>query len=104
VHPHLQAALERYDRVAAEFSIESRHPLLDIRLAEFCLSLPWYLKTRRGWTKAIMREMMICKLPEPVVWRRDKDSLGWQVNTAVLLGQADYFKAVLEAEAVQLRN
>ena len=76
LHPHLQAVLERCDCVAAEFSIESRHPLLDVRLAEFCLSLSWQLKTRRGWTKAILREMLNNRLPESVVWRSDIDSLG----------------------------
>jgi asparagine synthase (glutamine-hydrolysing) len=95
-NPHLQAALERYDRVASGYSIESRHPLLDVRLVEFCLSLPWQLKTHRGWRKMAMRRVMEPMLPYEVVWRNDKHHLGWSVNLMVLKSQADYFQQLLD--------
>ena len=50
-HTFLTVGLERYERVASAFGIEARHPYTDVRLAEFCLGLPWQLKTQRGWTK-----------------------------------------------------
>jgi len=89
--PFLTVGLERYERVASQFGIEARHPLLDVRLVEFCLSLPWNIKTRRGWTKYILRKAMEPYLPHEVVWRRDKDSLMWEYNRFILKHRADYF-------------
>ena len=54
-HPNLVVGLERYDRVAAACSIEARHPLLDKRLVEFSVSLPWQQKVRGGWSKFLLR-------------------------------------------------
>jgi asparagine synthase (glutamine-hydrolysing) len=90
-HPFLTVGLERYERVASAFGIQARHPLTDVRLAEFCLALPWHLKTRRGWTKYILRRAMEPYLPSEVVWRRDKDSLMWEFNRLILKERADYF-------------
>lgn len=42
-----------------------------------------------------MRRMMEPILPPEVVWRRDKDSLGWAVNLLVLKNKSDYFHQVL---------
>ncbi len=96
VHPNLLTALERYDRMVTTHSIDPIHPLIDIRLAEFCLSLPWQLKAKRGWTKMAMRRIMEPILPPEVVWRKDKHHLGWSVNLMVLRNQSDYFRQVLD--------
>ncbi len=90
-HPFLTVGLERYERVASAFGVEARHPFTDVRLVEFCLALPWHLKTRRGWTKYILRRAMEPYLPSEVVWRRDKDSLMWEFNRFILKARADYF-------------
>lgn len=90
-HPFLTVGLERYERVASAFGIEARHPFTDIRFAEFCLGLPWDLKTRRGWTKFILRRAMEPYLPSEVIWRRDKDSLMWEFNRIILKERAGYF-------------
>lgn len=54
------------------FNIESRHPYFDIRLVEFCLSLPAEYKLKLGVSKRILREAMKGILPEPVRIRNDK--------------------------------
>jgi len=90
-HSNLTVGLERYERVANALSIEARHPLLDVRLASFCLSLPWQLKTHRGWTKLILRRAVEPLLPQQVVWRKDTDQLMWIFNQSVLKERVDYF-------------
>ena len=90
-HPFLTVGLERYERIASAFGVEARHPFTDVRLVEFCLALPWHLKTRRGWTKYILRRAMEPYLPSEVIWRRDKDSLMWEFNRIILKARADYF-------------
>jgi asparagine synthase (glutamine-hydrolysing) len=64
--PFVAVALERYDRVAAAFSIEARHPYCDRRLAEFCLALPWNQTIRNGWPKTLVRRAIQGLVPDSV--------------------------------------
>ena len=102
-HPFLTVGLERYERVASAFGIEARHPLLDVRLVEFCLGLPWQLKTHHGWTKMILRRALEPKLPAEVIWRKDKDSLMWEFNRLILKERADYFYQITLDEQENLK-
>ena len=55
------------------FSLETRYPLFDHRLVEFCANLPSELKIR-GWfdTKYIFKKAMENVLPRDIVHRQDK--------------------------------
>jgi asparagine synthase (glutamine-hydrolysing) len=103
-HPFLTVGLERYGRVASAFGIEARHPFTDVRLAEFCLGLPWQLKTHHGWTKLILRRVLEPQLPSEVIWRKDKDSLMWEVNRLILKERAEYFYQITLDEQANLRS
>jgi len=72
VHPQMAAALERYHRVAASHGVEARHPLLDRRVVEFCLALPWDQKVRDGWSKRILRLAGEGLVPDAVRFRRGR--------------------------------
>ena len=72
----LTLAIERYDRVAATYSIEPRHPFLDRRFVQFCVSLPWDQKVAGGWTKIGLRRATAGLLPETVRFRKSWESLG----------------------------
>lgn len=67
--PHL---LRYEDRNSMRHSIETRLPFLDYRLVEMSVSLPLKVKIRDGWTKYILRKSIEDKLPESVVWRKNK--------------------------------
>lgn len=82
LHGYLPAALERYDRVAALCGVEARHPLLDKRLVEYSVGMPWQWKTRDGWSKYILRRVTALHLPEEVAWRRGREHLGWSFTSA----------------------
>jgi asparagine synthase (glutamine-hydrolysing) len=71
--PYLTAGIERYARLAAYAGVEQRQPLLDKRLIEFCVSLPWDQKCRDGWSKFAMRKLAERVLPASVAWRP-----GWE--------------------------
>jgi asparagine synthase (glutamine-hydrolysing) len=60
------------DRNSMAWSREVRNPFLDYRLVRFGVSLPMTLKVRGGWTKYVLRRAMSGRLPESIVWRRDK--------------------------------
>ncbi|HEY0250687.1 MAG TPA: asparagine synthase-related protein, partial [Kofleriaceae bacterium] len=80
----LPCLLRYADRNSMAFSIESRTPLLDYRLAEHIFSVPLGMIMRDGWTKWIFREAMD-RLPEPIRWRKDK--MGFVTPEAVWLAQ-----------------
>ncbi len=85
--PTLAVAIDRYDRVAASCGVEPRHPFLDRRFAQFCLSLPWHQKFD-GWTKIGLRRATAGLLPDAVRWRRNFQHLGPDFTRA-LLGHHD---------------
>ncbi len=82
-HPFLTVALERYDRVAARCSIEPRHPLLDRRLVEFCIALPWHQLVRAGQSKSILRRTAVHFLPEEICNRHSVEHLGWDFTSTL---------------------
>lgn len=65
------------DHVSMGNSIESRMPFMDYRLVEFLASIPACYKMRNGWTKYLARLAFDKKLPDEIVWRRDK--MGWPI-------------------------
>lgn len=65
--------LLRYeDRNSMAFSIESRVPFLDHRLVELSLLLPSHHKIHEGWSKYPLRKTIENRLPNDVVWRKQK--------------------------------
>ena len=70
------AALERYDRSAAESSVECRTPFMDRRVVEFFQRLPPRQLVSGGWTKSVLRRSMVGQLPPRVIWSHDKQHLG----------------------------
>lgn len=68
----LPALLRYEDRNSMAWSVESRVPFMDYRLAEFTLNLPEQLVYREGTRKYILREAMKNTLPSEIYQRRDK--------------------------------
>ncbi len=83
LHPHLPAARERYERIAAAMAIEPRDPFMDVRLIEFCLALPAEQLQSDGWPKLVLRRAMRGILPDTVRWRVGKEHLGWTFALAL---------------------
>jgi asparagine synthase (glutamine-hydrolysing) len=81
---HNVAARERYEREAARIGIEPRDPYLDVRVINFCLSLPVELIVRNGWTKFILRDAMADRLPDVIRWRKGRKHLGWEFSRTVM--------------------
>lgn len=78
------AHLLRYaDRNSMAFSVETRLPFLDYRLAEFAMSVPSEYKIRNGWTKNLIREGMKGIIPEDI--RKRKNKLGFEVPQSRLM-------------------
>ncbi len=63
------------DRMYMAFSIESRVPFIDYRYIEEAVKIPEYLKIVDGYTKYPIRKYVEGRLPDTVVWRKNK--MGW---------------------------
>jgi len=74
--PGIANAMAGFDRVAARYGLEARHPWSDKSLIEFYVSLPLRYKARVGWTKYLVRKATAPWLDESVRWNKDKDHLG----------------------------
>jgi asparagine synthase (glutamine-hydrolysing) len=74
---NLQTLLHYGDRGSMMHSVESRFPFLDYRMVEFWNNLPACYKIYNGYTKYIARKAFNKKLPDNVVWTREKK--GWEI-------------------------
>jgi len=72
---NLKILLRNVDSDSMANSVESRQPFMDYRLIGFLNTLPSNYKIHKGWTKYLARIAFKDKLPERIVWRKDK--LGW---------------------------
>lgn len=72
---NLKHLLRNIDSYSMASSIESRQPFMDYRLISFMNSIPYNYKLHKGWTKYLARIAFKNKLPDNIVWRKDK--LGW---------------------------
>ena len=68
----LEELLRFADRNSMAHGVEVRLPFLNHELVQFIFSLPASFKIHDGWTKWLLRKMMDKKLPDEIVWRKDK--------------------------------
>ena len=71
-HPAFTARLEVSVALGGARGVEYRHPLLDVRLIEFVLSVPSHQKVGDGWGRWLWRRALVGWVPEALRWRRDK--------------------------------
>lgn len=69
---HLQQLLRYADRNSMAHSIETRLPFLNHELVEFVFSLPDNFKLEKGWPKYILRKAFDKKIPDKIIWRKNK--------------------------------
>lgn len=55
-------------------------PFSERRLLELGVNLPDRQRLRDGWSKPILRQAMLRRMPEPVRLRCDKQHLGWRLT------------------------
>ena len=85
----LQELLRYADRNSMAHGTEVRLPFLSHELVEFIFSLPASFKIHDGWTKLLLRKAMDKKLPDDIVWRKDKvgyepPQMQWMQNEVMI--------------------
>lgn len=76
--PHL---LRYEDKNSMLHSVETRLPFVDYRCVEMALSMPNAYKIKNGWTKYLLRKGMEGKLPDTIIWRKNKLGFNAPENT-----------------------
>jgi asparagine synthase (glutamine-hydrolysing) len=69
---HIPGAVEDRSPVLADLGMRIRSPLLDVRLLQFCLSIPSEQFVYDGYPRGLIRRAMNGVLPDPVRLRKDK--------------------------------
>lgn len=82
--PDAVSGLEGYRRIAAEAGVEARDPFQDLRVVEFCVSLPGHQVMDGGWPKVVLRRATAGLVPDEVRWRKGKEHLGWAFTEALI--------------------
>jgi len=95
---NLPKLLSFEDKNSMWHSVETRLPFLDYRVVEKALSLPGESKIHFGWTKYVLRRYMEGKLPDCIVWRKNK--LGFEAPDSIWIA---HHSAIMEKSVCSSR-
>ena len=96
--PHL---LRYEDKNSMLHSVETRLPFVDYRCVEMALSMPNQYKINKGWTKYLLRKGMEGKLPDKVIWRKNKLGFNAPENTWLGKIQDEMVEAIQHSNLLQ---
>jgi asparagine synthase (glutamine-hydrolysing) len=100
----LTKSVEMLAHTSASFDVEVRFPFMDVRLIEYCLSLPSDQKMRRGYTRVVLRHGMAKHLPAKIRWRGGKSNLGPSFEKGLLKFERENLGNIILGEADQLES
>ncbi len=98
----LQELLRYADRNSMAHGREVRLPFLSHELVEFIFSLPANFKINDGWSKWLLRAAMDKKLPDEIVWRKDK--VGYEPPQEQWMQNEIMTDYILEAKRTLVNN
>ena len=98
----LEELLRLADRNSMVHSVEVRLPFLQHQLVDFLFTLPPHLKIREGWTKWLLRKVVDHKLPNEIVWRKDKT--GYEPPQKTWMENKDVQERIVHAKQVLVQN
>ncbi len=90
----LPSLLRFEDRNSMKFSIESRTPFLDYRIIKLLFETEGIYKIHKGFSKWILRNSMNGKMPDNIVWRRDKKGFPTPERKWMKLLKDDFIQTV----------
>ncbi|PLK26695.1 asparagine synthase-related protein [Novosphingobium sp. TH158] len=78
--------------------LEMRMPAIDRRMVDFCCGVPSEQHARHGQTKLLMRRAFVGRLPDTLLWNRQRGLSGGDVVQALAAEKEEVF-ALLDAAA-----
>ena len=98
----LEELLRYADRNSMAHGCEVRLPFLQHELVEFLFSLPPDFKIRNGYTKWLLRKCMENRLPQEIVWRKDK--VGFEPPQKIWMGDTMVSDLIQSAKEVLVKE
>ena len=92
--PQQGYGFEILDRMTAAAGVEGAYPFYDLRLVQFCLSLPSHHKLHAGQPRYVLRQAMRGLLPDKVRLRRDKYDFAPALADSLLRRRAALVNAI----------
>lgn len=68
----LPTLIRNYDRYSMGNGVEIRMPFMDYRVVSFAFSIGWQSKLRKGYSKAVVRDMAKPYMTPSILYRKDK--------------------------------
>ncbi|HOI41198.1 MAG TPA: lasso peptide isopeptide bond-forming cyclase, partial [Methanobacterium sp.] len=100
----LQHAMEIFDVIAGNFSFNHVYPFFDVRLVEFCLSIPKEQKFSKMWDRIVMRRAMENILPAEIQWRTTKGNLSLNFRRNMLFYDKETLDKIIFKDDEITRN
>jgi len=85
-----------YGLIGRRFGIKLSDPWADLRLVQFFRNLPMEHKARDGWTKFLVRTAFRQSVNPAVLWRKDKEHVGWRFTQQVMQHSMPFVDDVLQ--------
>jgi asparagine synthase (glutamine-hydrolysing) len=101
---YILSGLSGYERVASRYGVEARDPWADVRVVEFFSRLPVEFLVRDGWTKYLVRTSFEQELAPGVLWRHDKEHLGWKFTRRVMDASRPLLAKTMDRELDELAD
>jgi asparagine synthase (glutamine-hydrolysing) len=98
----LEELLRMADRNSMAHSLEVRLPFLNHQLVAFLFTLPPHFKIHQGWTKWLLRRAAASRLPNEIVWRKDKT--GFEPPQRQWMRDQRVQEAIQQAKEVLVKN
>jgi len=100
----LSCSMEGSNQIASRFGVEVRHPWCDRKVVDFFARLPEEWRTKKGWTKYLVRKSCESALGSKVVWHSGKGHLGYWLNQQAVNDAAPYLSSLLLDQRSALRG
>jgi len=101
---YLPALLQIEDRTSMAWSLESRVPLLDVRLVEYSLKIPSEIKLGGLKPKSVFLEAVADILPEPIKKNRKKIGFATPIGIWFENELSDFINQIACSENLRKRN
>jgi asparagine synthase (glutamine-hydrolysing) len=91
-------SLQGSESIVSRYGMEVRHPWCDLKVVEFFRRLPPDFRSKKGWSKWVVREACEDALGGAVVWHSGKHHHGSLLTLQMLKDAAPYLRRLLDEQ------
>ena len=88
------------DKSMMSIPVEVRFPFLDYELVDFAIQVPSTLHYNKGWSKYLLRKLLHDKIPNNIVWKKDKIGFTVPKNNWINNHSAYYLDRIFDNQVI----